>query len=184
MLKEVWEFLKYPENLILDIDAAQKRKRLGQLLFLAVSFSLLSGILLEAIASVFHLDFGAHAAEKLMEEFSVLAIFFFAVILAPLLEELIFRGPLGLFKNRKSFAYAFYISVLLFGMIHISNFEDLNGHYWAVPFMILPQLCAGTFLGFIRVKQGLIWSILLHAGHNLILIGPFIFFKLLDIPIE
>jgi membrane protease YdiL (CAAX protease family) len=184
MLKEVWEFLKYPENQTLDIDSAEKWKRFIKLLLLAVSFSILSGILLEGIATLFQLDFGTHAAEKLMEEFSIVAIFFLAVVLAPLIEELLFRAPLGLFQNRMTFVYAFYISILLFGMIHISNFEDLNGHYWAVPFMILPQLCAGTFLGFIRVKQGLIWSILLHAGHNLILIGPFIFFKLLDIPIE
>lgn len=183
MLKEVWEFLKYPENNILETSASQIKQRFLWLLLLTVSFSILSGILLEGISSLFHLDFGIHAAEKLIAEFSALAIFFFAVVLAPLLEELLFRGPLVWFKNRNSFRYAFYVSVALFGLTHISNFENLDGLYWAVPLLVLPQLCAGVFLGFIRVRHGLIWSILLHAAQNLVLVGPILVFKLLDMPI-
>lgn len=183
MLKEVWEFLKHPENRNHECGPAKKKQRFGWLLLWAVSFSILSGILLEGFSTLFHLDFGTHAAEKLIAEFSALAIFFLAVVLAPLLEELLFRGPLSWFKNEVYFPYAFYISVLLFGLIHISNFENLNGHYWAVPLLVLPQLCAGVFLGFIRVRHGLIWSILLNAAHNLVLVGPILVFKLLDMPI-
>lgn len=184
MLREVWEFFKYPENIILETSLAEKKQRFVWLLLLAVSFSILSGILLEGISSLFQLDFGTHAAEKLIQEYSAWAIFFLAVVLAPLIEELLFRGPLVLLKNRKNFTYAFYASVLLFGFIHISNFDTINGHYWAIPFLILPQLCAGIFLGFIRVKHGLIWAILLHAAHNLVLVGPLLVYKLLDIPLE
>lgn len=183
MLREVWEFLKHPQNCVLDLTPADKKNRFAKLLLLAVSFSLLSGILLGVISALFHLDFGTHTAEKLLQKFSSLTIFFLAVILAPALEELIFRGPLVLFKTPKSFKLAFYASILLFGLIHISNFEDLHGHYWAVPFLVLPQLFSGLFLGFIRIRQGLIWSILLHTMHNLVLVGPLIIFKLFDIPV-
>lgn len=183
MLKEVWQFFKYPENIILDASSYEKKQRFLRLLLFTVIFSILSGILLELLSALFDLDFGTHAAEQLLEQFSATAIFFLAVILAPLLEEFFFRGPLVFFKNPTTFKYAFYASILLFGLVHISNFEDLNGHYWAVPFLVLPQLCAGVFLGFIRVRQGLISSILLHAAHNLVLVGPIIVFKLFDIPL-
>lgn len=183
MLSEVWEFLKHPQNRVLDLTPADKKNRFAKLLLLAVSFSLLSGILLGVITALFHLDFGTHAAEKLLQEFSALTIFFLAVILAPALEELLFRGPLVFFKTPKSFKLAFYISILLFGLIHLTNFEDLNGQYWAAPIVVLPQLFAGTFLGFIRIRQGLPWSILLHAAHNFVLVGPLLLAKLFDIPV-
>ena len=75
----------------------------------------------------------------------------------------------------------FWISM---GGIHISNFENIEGYYWLVPILVAPQLFAGAFLGFTRVKLGLGWAMLLHATHNLILLGPFILMKMLDIPFE
>jgi len=120
----------------------------------------------------------------MFEDYSAVMIFFFAVLLAPVLEEFIFRAPLGLFKNSKNFKYAFYISVLLFGLIHIGNYDNIEGYYWLIPVLVAPQISAGIFLGFTRTKLGLLWSVLLHAAHNLILIGPFIILKLLEIPFE
>ncbi len=184
MLKEVWGFFKYPTNIQLQPSTAEKKQMFTWLLLLAVSFSIFFGIFIEGISYLFNLDFGSHAAEELFNEFSTLAIFVLAVIFAPVIEELLFRGPLTLFKNPIYFKYAFYSSILLFGIIHITNFENINGQYWAVPVLVLPQLCAGVFFGFIRVKLGLLWSMLLHAAHNLVLIGPVIILKLLDIPLE
>ncbi|WP_394972141.1 CPBP family intramembrane glutamic endopeptidase [uncultured Croceitalea sp.] len=184
MLKEVWEFFKNPLYHQEEYDTKTKTKFFLRLAFITVGFSLILGFLIEGITSLVGFSFENHAVIEMFEDYSVLMIFFFAVLLAPVLEELIFRAPLGLFKNSKHFKYAFYISVLFFGLIHIGNYESVEGYYWLVPVLVAPQISAGIFLGFIRTKLGLVWSILLHAAHNLVLIGPFIILKLLDIPFE
>jgi len=68
----------------------------------------------------------------------------------------------------KHFRWIFYISCFLFGAIHILNFEQLNFRlFFAAPFIIFPQVVAGVFLGFIRMKYGIIYSILFHSFINL-----------------
>lgn len=74
--------------------------------------------------------------------------------------------------------------LFFFGLIHIGNFPEIDGFYWLIPILVAPQISAGIFLGYIRTKLGLLWSILLHAAHNLILVGPFIIMKFLGIPFE
>ncbi len=184
MLKEVWIFFKNPLYHQEEYDTKTKTRFFLKLVFITVGFSLALGFLIEGITSLVGFSFENHAVIEMFEDYSALMIFFFAVLLAPVLEELIFRAPLGLFKNSKYFKHTFYISVLLFGLIHVGNYGNIEGYYWLVPVLVAPQISAGIFLGFIRTKLGLVWSMLLHAAHNLILIGPFIVLKLLDIPFE
>lgn len=184
MLREVWEFLKAPVYKEEKYTAKEKTRVFLKLTFITVGFSLGLGILLQGITTLVGFDFENHAVMEMFETYSAVMIFFLAIIAAPLIEELIFRAPLALFKKSTFFRIAYYISVLLFGLIHIGNYPDIEGFYWLVPVLVAPQISAGIFLGFIRTKLGLLWSMLLHAVHNLILIGPFIVLKLLDIPFE
>lgn len=184
MLENVWRFLKNPIYNETEYTTAQKSRAFIRLLVLTVLFSFAFGILMEIITSMLSLDIGDHAVIELIENYSPLVLFALAVIAAPLIEELIFRAPLGLFRRSKYFKYAYYISILLFGLIHITNFEDFQDNFWLIPILVAPQLSAGIFLGYIRVKLGLLWSILLHAAHNMVLLGPVIIMKLLDIPFE
>jgi len=91
------------------------------------------------------------------------------VVLAPVLEEMIFRGPLGFFKTSPYFPFAFYCSFVLFGLIHLGNFEITPAVLLLSPLLVAPQTIMGVFLGYIRVRLGLSWAILLHASHNGIL---------------
>lgn len=184
MLDQVWDFLKNPINQKLDVTAQERYQLFSRLLFFTVLCSIILGITTQAITTVFQLDFGNHAVDKLLTDYSPLAILLLAVVIAPLIEELFFRAPLGLFKQNTSFRYAYYCSILLFGLLHITNFQELDGQYWAIPILVSPQLSAGIFLGFIRTKLGLIWSVLLHAAHNLILVCPIVIYLLLDNPIK
>jgi len=184
MLRAVWEFFKNPIYIEEPYITKEKTQVFLKLTLIAVGFSLALGFLIEGITTLVGFSFENHAVIEMFEDYSALTIFFFAVLLAPVLEEFIFRAPLGLFKNSKNFKYAFYISVLLFGLIHIGNYDNIEGYYWLIPVLVAPQISAGIFLGYIRTKLGLLWSMLLHAAHNLILIGPFIVMKLLDIPFE
>ncbi|MFT6935222.1 MAG: membrane protease YdiL (CAAX protease family) [Maribacter sp.] len=184
MLNEVWEFLQYPVNQKLGINNQGRSTLFLRLLGLTVFFSIALGLLISSISLVFNLDFGNHAAPELFKTYSPAILFFLAVVAAPVIEELLFRAPLTVFKNPTHFKYAYYFSIILFGTLHISNFEALDGQYWAIPLLVSPQLSAGIFLGYTRTSLGLFWSILLHAAHNLILVGPVLMYLLLDIPLK
>ena len=139
---------------------------------------------MDTITNIVGFNFENHAVLEMFDTMPAIVILFAAVVVAPLLEELFFRAPLGLFKTSPYFKLAYYASFVLFGLVHISNFPNIDGYYWLIPVLVAPQLFAGIYLGFIRVKLGLVWSMLLHAIHNLVLIGPFIVMKMLDIPFE
>jgi membrane protease YdiL (CAAX protease family) len=185
MLEELLSFAKRP---IYESDINKSISyRLGylfKLLVLALCSSILLLMAAGTIQGLFSIELGKHAIDDLFENNSVVIIFFLAVLVAPISEELLFRGPLFFFKNSKFFAIAFYILTLIFGVIHISNFE-LSPQVWLLsPILVAPQISVGFLLGFIRVKFGLLWSIIMHACYNMVLIVPLLLLKLLDIPIE
>ncbi len=185
MLKQVFNYLKNPKYIPFETDNSQFRiNSFFKLLVLAVAFSFSLGLLNGLITEGLGLDLGEHAIEALFENNSILLVFLLGVVLAPLIEELLFRAPLALFKNVANFKLPFYLSVLLFGAVHITNFEFTPNVLLLSPLLVAPQLVAGVFLGFTRVKLGLGWAILLHALHNLVLIGPFLLFEYLNIPLE
>lgn len=65
------------------------------------------------------------------------------------------------------FKIYFYFISIAFGLIHISNFENIK--YYMLPIYILyvlPQICLGLVLGNLRMKTGLIWAIFLHFIFN------------------
>jgi len=142
------------------------------------------GLLVGLFQSLFGLDFGEHAIEEAIEKYPLYVLFLGAVFAAPILEELIFRGPLFLFRDSRYFKYFFYASILIFGFYHITNFEITTTTLLFSPLLVSPQLSVGSLLGFIRVRFGLSWAIALHAAYNLILVGPVILLKLMNIPLE
>jgi membrane protease YdiL (CAAX protease family) len=172
LFKEVFAYLKNPvlekdENTNVNYQFLKFFKLLGICLIAGFAISPIFGIL-EAFNLI---NLENHAAQEMMKNMSKIQVVFFAVILAPLIEELIFRGPLLLFKNPKYFKIAFYTLAVLFGFVHLTNFEITQNILLLSPILVLPQILLGGYLGFICVKFGLHWSILLHAGYNGILIG-------------
>jgi len=68
----------------------------------------------------------------------------------------------------KYFKYLFFLSALMFGLVHLFNIEHLSIVALVVsPVLILPQFVAGLFLGFIRMKFGIFYSILFHSLINI-----------------
>ena len=64
----------------------------------------------------------------------------------------------------------FYGIALLFGAIHITNYDS---QVWPfLPILVLPQIVIGLLLGFVRLRYGFIWAFLLHAFHNGCLVLP------------
>ncbi|MEX0288683.1 MAG: CPBP family intramembrane glutamic endopeptidase [Flavobacteriaceae bacterium] len=182
LLKTLLEFIKHPtyeidENRDLKYRVSVFLKLLG----ISLALSIVLATLIGSLQSFFGLDFGEHAIEALFENYSVLIIAVAAVILAPLLEELIFRAPLAIFKNSRYFNLFFYIFTLAFGFYHLLNFEITNTVLLFSPLLVAPQISVGALLGFIRVRFGLLWAMALHACYNLVLVGPVLLLKLLDL---
>lgn len=78
------------------------------------------------------------------------------------------------FKN--NFRIIYYLSALIFAILHISNFE-INLHYFLIyPLMILPSIFFGLAVGFVRVKYGFFYSVFIHVINNMVPTMIFIYF--------
>jgi membrane protease YdiL (CAAX protease family) len=56
----------------------------------------------------------------------------------------------------------FYLTVVVFGALHLGNYLDLGNLVFLAPLLFLPQILAALVLGYVRVRYGLVWSILVH----------------------
>lgn len=90
-----------------------------------------------------------------------------SVILAPILEELVFR--VGIFQNlydwNKTLAYL--CSGLTFGMVHILS-GLLNGDFQQLLFLFPYGLLGMVFCAIYEKKQSIFVPILVHAANNLL----------------
>jgi membrane protease YdiL (CAAX protease family) len=101
------------------------------------------------------------------------------IIIGPIIEELIFRFPLNQ-KFMKVNWFSIFLLSGFFAFIHIFNFTnyldglDMQGFLMRlifVPIILLPYFSLGVLLSIIRLKLGLIYSVLLHATINFSIFG-------------
>jgi len=123
-----------------------------------------------------------HEITKLLD--NPIQLVLMAVVLAPILEELFFRFPIGnwwkvpaaLFGEtvtewsivkwcKNNFKIIFWTFTIVFAAVHFSNFVSTVPIYLA-PILVLPQFVLGIMLGYIRVGWGTRYSMLFHAIHN------------------
>jgi len=178
LLAKVWRFLLQPEYVPLHAPQTLRAKLFFAILGLYLVLAMASGLFLGLVKHVLQLDLGEHALDTLSGEHSFPVLFFMAVVVAPILEELFFRAPMALFKNSKYFPLVFYLLTIGFAAVHLFNFEAYQTHIWLAPLLILPQLIGGVFLGYIRVKLGLVYSITMHSLFNGVILGPFLLSQL------
>lgn len=181
MLQKVWDFIKSPDGVLWrHIPVHTKLKIVLHLLawgiFLGVSLGLSIGLITEILG----VDLGVHATEKYLRDYPVLSLILLAVIVAPVLEELVFRGPLTWFRNKSYFKHIYYTSIILFAAVHLYNFELSKEVYALSPILVAPQMVLGAFLGYVRIRLGLFWAILLHATYNAVLVLPVAMIKLFN----
>lgn len=62
-----------------------------------------------------------------------------------------------------------WISILWFAFAHVKNFPLEGWQYLYSPLMVLPQLAMGTVLAFGRIKYGILFPIIVHILHNIML---------------
>lgn len=99
----------------------------------------------------------------LLIPFSILTIIEFIF----LLNRKSFRRMQIFFLNH--FCFFFYLSSLLFGLLHVTNYEPFNYKLIILmPILVSPIVVVGIILGFIRMKFGIWYSMLMHSMINLI----------------
>lgn len=173
-LIELFRYLKAPDPYKNEnTDKGYRITKLLHLFIISVVSALVLAIPISIIEALGIINTDKHAVSELLANKSVLFVLFSAVIIAPLFEELIFRAPITLFSEHKNFKFFFYLFAVLFGLVHLFNFKDnfTITTLLVTPILIAPQTVLGGYLGFIRVKFGLLWSILLHAVYNGLFIG-------------
>ena len=74
---------------------------------------------------------------------------------------------------KKYFPLIYYGLAICFGLVHLSNFQNLRiAHYLVFPLIVSNQIIMGLIFGYVRVtfENGFIYSVLLHFLINLPLI--------------
>ena len=129
------------------------------LLFLFLGCQLLSQIMLivtEVVLNIFGLTI-AEGIEALSMDPDNFSMFLYACILAPVTEEILFRGLVqrSLMPYGKKFAII--CSALTFGLFH--------GNLIQTPFAFV----AGLVLGYVASEYSIAWAMLLHMINNMLL---------------
>ena len=118
MTKILNELIQYLINPILVKDKNKsflyRFKVLVCLLLISFIFSFFISTITGLLTLIGVLQDVTHITDSLFDDSNGIKILFFAAILAPLIEELIFRGPLVYFSQPRAFKIAFYVIGVIF----------------------------------------------------------------------
>lgn len=145
-----------------DIPAINKPMRLKSFLMILICFiglqTVFAGVnfLLEIFLNIF--GFTMVSASETMLNYDSIIMTLYIALIAPILEELMFRGVIlrVLMKHGKFFAIVF--SSLLFGLLH----GNLSQLFFATV--------VGIILAYVTTEYSIKWSILLHIINNSVVV--------------
>ncbi len=69
---------------------------------------------------------------------------------------------------RRYVAVYYYVAAIVFGFVHLSNYNYNVEPWWYAPVLILPQLIGGFVFGYIRIRLGFWYAVLAHMATNLL----------------
>ncbi|KAI9130870.1 CPBP family intramembrane glutamic endopeptidase [Acaryochloris sp. CCMEE 5410] len=79
----------------------------------------------------------------------------------------------------KWIGWFFYGSTIIFGLIHISNYQLINDSALLLaPLLVSPQVLLGVFFAFVRLRYGFWWGVFTHAFHNGLLVGQMLLYRM------
>ncbi len=203
---QAFRFIKNPKDQTdEDQSIGYKIKQLFSILILNIIIGIGLAFLIYLAEEFGFVSTDTHFIDEWQKTKSNWVILFLGVLAAPVIEEVLFRlflrkkyNPIRLIsfiaglllpsqkirvKERidrnwhKYYGVFFYLTVILFGLFHI-NYELSPTKLLFTPLLIASPLIGGLFLGYLRVRFGLLWSILLHGLFNFIAIGISLLFIL------
>ncbi|CAM1372611.1 CAAX protease [Tenacibaculum litopenaei] len=165
---DLLRFLRKPQYTALPdhLSTSEKWLFFGRMFSVALLTTLILSPIFSLVESLDWISLENHAVEQVLESQPKLTVFLLIVLLAPIIEELLFRAPLKFTKESRIFPFWFYLFSAVFGFVHITNYPLSVEVLLLSPLLVAPQLILGCYLGYIRIKLGLLWAILLHALYN------------------
>jgi hypothetical protein len=68
---------------------------------------------------------------------------------------------------KNHFAVVFYLSTFLFGIFHMGNYDLIGIQAMALALLFCtPQVIGSLFLGFVRIRLGFLWALVMHILYN------------------
>ena len=140
-------------------DIKDKEKNLLTVIISLLIFTVVSNTLLVMILG--HQPGNDQAIVDAMKDNNIIIFFIYSVILAPVIEALIYFYPYRNVKNTKA---AFIVSSLVFALLHITTSNNLLDLLFLIPY--LSMSFAFTY-GFFKTKN-IYLSMITHSINNLI----------------
>lgn len=191
----LWNFLKRPY----EPETTYPIKKRLQLFFQLLVLDIPIAILLDVVIRSLFESLGIRAENYLYELQDYLSPGIFlllAIPLLPFIEEVIFRFPLRYHVNplfwfiyginsfkkdtetakektlaywNKSYPLIFYTLLIVFVLLHLSNFDLSKIEWYLFPIFLLgfiPLFITGFFISYLRLTSGFFSGFLFHAAHN------------------
>jgi len=195
IIQQFFNYLKKPHAFFNEqLTSKEKWKTVGWILGLDILLVFISLSVIGLIDLIIPLE--QDNFDELLYNESPLKIFLLVAVLAPLVEETLFRFFLkykrnylfraidSISKTEKAkhfwvsyFHFFFYFTALVFAIVHIGNYTNTGILFYLLsPLLVIPQFIIGISLGYIRLKLGFVWSILLHGLYNFTVMIPMVFF--------
>lgn len=98
---------------------------------------------------------------------------FLRLILSSMISLVIYSITIKYFNKinnfwKNNFRFIYYLSIGLFGVFHLGNYELTFFNLLLFPLIILPQLISGSLLGYVRIAYGFSYSCLFHMMFNVV----------------
>ncbi len=229
-LLSLWDFVRKPRW---DTESPSiSWSHFAQALAWGIVGSLVIGIVIQIIVSLFNIEL-SNSVVTLVEESTWYEMLFFAAIVAPIVEEFVFRLPLSSVRwvwiiwliGFVAWTYYFFglsgipltvfsivagmmigiisfkesshwrktlapiqsvwivCSIVLFGVIHLLNYENLPLLYGGILIFIMPQIWGGLLMAYLRVRQSFLIAVLYHCLYNFLLAAPVVLlYPIIDQP--
>ncbi|MEI7502631.1 MAG: CPBP family intramembrane glutamic endopeptidase [Paludibacter sp.] len=203
---DLFDFIKNPKDQRAPIQTfSEKANKLLWIIVLDIPAMGIFFLMLWGLKSLGIFTDENHKILALLKSLSFSSIVLIFIVLIPVLEELIFRlylrykhnilarffifGFIITGRNNKikieeafkrfwfkQYKYIFYFSAIIFGFVHVFNYDYNIKMLLLFPLLTAPQIVMGVFLGYMRVRFNIFQSIILHSLHNAIFVIPALFF--------
>ena len=154
-----WKGKAFWSREVLRKEAAMRPGTLGCMLILCMGAQLVNSLWVTGLEMVMNLFGGSVMGilESVSGDAGTLSMFLYSAILAPVAEEILFRGYV--LRSLRPFGkrFAIFGSALLFGLFH--------GNLLQTPYAFL----VGLILGYVTVEYSIGWAVLIHVFNNLVL---------------
>lgn len=173
---DFFKFLRKPNDQQIHLSTKNRFSLIFKLLILELLFTLIIVLPINYLID----EFITIKTPSLDYHFNTIyAIILLMVLIAPFLEEIMFRSILryhSFFAKKISrekwnryFPFLVYAMSIAFGLVHASNYyNDSLFFYLLSPLILLSQLSGGFILSYIRVRINFYYGFIYHASWNLI----------------